>query len=36
MKMSTFFMWVLYGVVSSVVMTMLDIHFDWGLFTWLD
>lgn len=36
MKMSTLLMWILYGVISSTLMTMADIYFGWGLFSWLN
>ena len=32
MKKSTLLMWILYGIVASVVMSYLDIYFGWGLF----
>lgn len=32
MKLSTKFMWILYGIIASVVMSFLDIYFGWGLF----
>ena len=34
MKLSHMLMWVLYGVVASTIVSMLDIHFGWNLFTW--
>ena len=32
MKPSSLFLWVLYGVVASVTMTLADSYFGWGLF----
>lgn len=36
MKKSHMFMWILYGVVASVLATMIDIHFGWNLFSWVN
>jgi len=34
MKLSHMLMWILYSVVASVIVTMLDLHFGWNLFSW--